>query len=71
MHISDTQVDIIEFSGLTDEYVKAITPMIDRDYAREWTVLSDEIRGSEVMDDLALQIVNINDKHKRCIEEER
>ena len=60
-HLTDYQVDMIEDSGMTDEFLKLLKPTPE-----QWKVI-EATRDSFALDNVALQISDIMDKREDCL----
>ena len=58
--------DILYYSGMTDDIISYLKPLTE---SQKQAIA--RIRNLALLDDLAEQIQNVNDKHMACMEQEK
>ena len=66
IYVSMEDQDILYYSGMTNDIISYLKPLTE---SQEAAVK--RIRNLSLLDDLAEQIQNVNDKHMACMEQEK
>ena len=66
IYVSTEDQDILYYSGMTDDIISYLKPLTE---SQKQAV--ERIRNLELLNDLAEQIQNVNDKHMACMEQEK
>lgn len=64
MHLSNEEQDMLYYSGMSDTIVSYLKPLTDQQ-----KIVVKRIRTMAILDDLAENIQNANDKHQACMED--